>query len=246
MNPIALSLLLLTSSGLFADPITELRATLEHFKGQEPVKGKVELQSWSKSGEGKKLKERQSTGLVQVEDGPQGLHLGWTAQQLQAARKDALAKALNPEAATPNLDSLKALDIAEAAEMLSYADTLLVNVQGAEVLEDRPDAYQGKPARLLVLKPASHMSAEDKETIKSFESSLKIWLGSDGVPLGLEESLNYKASKFLITFKGSKSSSITLGRSGHRLVALRSAKDNTGSGMGMSTQGKVVAVLTLF
>jgi hypothetical protein len=246
MKPYALLLLLLAGPTLLADPVADLRVALERFKGLETVKGRVDIQSWNKSGEGKKLKERQSSGQVQVEDGPQGLRLGWTAQQIQAARKDALAKAANPEAATPNMESLRALDVADASRMLSYADHLGLMLQGAALLEDRPDTYQGKPARLLVLKPESRFSAEDKEVIKSFEASLRIWVGPDGVPVGLEEATSFKGSKFLITFKGSHSESTALGRSGNRLVALRSTKETTGSGMGMSTQGKVVASLTLF
>jgi hypothetical protein len=242
----ALTLVLLVCPALFADPVADLRGTLERFKGMEAVKGRVDLQSWNKSGEGKKLKERQSSGQVQVEDGPQGLRLGWTAQQIQAARKDALAKGANPEAATPNLDSLRALDVADASRMLSYAEHLGLMLQGAILLEDRADTYLGKPARLLVLKPEARFSAEDKEVIKSFEASLKVWVGPDGVPVGLEEATSFKGSKFLITFKGSHSESTSLGRAGTRLVALRSTKETTGSGLGMSSQGKVVASLTLY
>ena len=242
----SLALLLLAAPALFADTLSDLRGALEHLKGQDPVRAKVEIRTWNKNGEGKKSKERVSAGQVQVEDGPQGLRLGWTAAQMQSARKDAQAKAVDPEAATPNLETLKALDAAEASRLLSYADSLGLMLQGAQLLEDKPEAYQGKPARMLLLKPEARFSAEDKDIIKSFEVSLKVWVGPDGIPLGLEKTLRFKGSKFLISFRGSQAESTSLARVGNRLVAMQCTKETSGSGMGMTSQGKTVSNLTLF
>jgi hypothetical protein len=245
MKTAALVLFLLLPAGLFANPVADLRASLERFRGQEPVRGRVEIQIWNRTGEGKKARERAGSGQMQVEDGPQGLRLGWTAPQMQAARQDALARAGNPEAAAPNLDCLKAVDAAEASRMLNFADYLEVLLQGAQVLEDRPEPYQGRPARLLVLKPEAHVSAEERDLIKSLEIRLKVWLGVDGVPLGLEESVAFTGSKFFLTFHGGHSESTTLARVGRRLVALRCTRESNASGMGLSTQGRVVANLVL-
>jgi hypothetical protein len=239
-------LLLLLAGPLCADTLSDLRGTLERLKGLEAVRGRLSIQSWSRNGEGKKSKEKRSGGEVQVEDGPQGLRLGWTATQIQAARKDAQAKAVNPDAATPNLETLKALDAVEATRLLGYAEHLSLLLQGAQLLEERADSYQGKPARLLVLKPEVRMSAEDKEVIKRFEVSLKLWLGADGVPVAMEEAQAYKGSKFLISFTGTRNENLTFGRVGNRLVALQCTRSSSGSGMGMTNESKTVTTLAIY
>lgn len=236
---------LLAASALHADSLGDLRAALQKLQGHEPIKARAEVSTSSANGEGKKQKTRQSRGTVQLEEGPGGLKLGWTAEQLEAARTETRRKKADPEAQTPNLDSLRALNAEDASEMLGAAPSLLLKLSQVKVLEERAEAFGGKPARMLHLRMEPAMSAEEREVMKKFEQRLKVWLDADGTPLGFEESVEFKGSKFLISFGGSSKESATLHKVGGRLVVERTTKENTGSGMGMTSSGKTVVALTL-
>ena len=108
----------LAASTLHGDSLGDLRAALQKLQGHEPIKARAEVSITSLNGEGKKQKSKQSHGTVLLEEGPGGLRLGWTAEQMEAARAESRRKKADPEASTPNLDSLRALNAEDASEML--------------------------------------------------------------------------------------------------------------------------------
>lgn len=236
---------LLAATALHADGLGDLRAALQRLQGREAIRARAEVNTTSLNGEGKKQKSRQSHGAVLLEEGPGGLRLGWTPEQMDAARAETRRKKADPEAATPNLDSLRALNAEDASEMLGAAPALLVKLTQAKVLEDRAEAYGGKPARLLHLQMEPALSAETRDVMKKYEQRLKVWLDADGTPLGAEESVDFKGSKFLISFGGTSKETSVFRKVGGRLVAERTTKETSGSGMGMSSSGKTVVALTL-
>ena len=239
------SICLLAASALHADSLGDLRAALQKLQGHEPIKARVEVSITSLNGEGKKQKSKQSHGTVLLEEGPGGLRLGWTAEQMEAARAESRRKKADPEASTPNLDSLRALNAEDASEMLGAGPALLLKVSQAKLLEERPEAFGGKPARLLHLQLEPALSAETRDVMKKYEQRLKVWLDADGTPLGYEESVEFKGSKFLISFGGTAKESTSLRKMGGRLLADRTTKESTGSGMGMSSSSKTVVALTV-
>ena len=241
-----LPLLLITALPCAADGLTELRGTLAKLQGTEAIHAKADIQTWSQDGEGQNARIRQSRSTVQLEDGPTGLRLGWTSSQIQSARKEAQLKAADPEAATPNLDSLSALNGLGATDFLSQSDHLLQQLKGATVLEDRPDSYQGKPTRLVVFKLEKVVDTEEKSMVKDRKETLKVWLDDRGVPLATEHATAIKASKFLISFTANNREARKLAVLGNRLVVANETKENSGSGMGFSNTTKKVTALTFF
>jgi hypothetical protein len=243
--PFLLPVLLFANAMASAEPLADLKGTLARFNGNEPISGRVEFQQISQGGEDKKGKSRQSQATIAVDAGPQGLKLGWSTAQLQAARREARAKQVDKDAATPNLDALSALSARDAAKLLDYADELDEQLTNAKLLEDRAGSWQGQPARLLRLKLPAPMNGEDAKMINSFEHEFQLWLGPDGVPVGLERNLSFKASKFLISFEGGEKETLQLGRVGTRLVVLDSRKEARGAGLGFSSSSSTHTVLRL-
>lgn len=229
-----------------ADGLSELRGALGKLQGTEAIRAKADIQRWSRDGEGKKARTRQSRSNIQIEDGPGGLHLGWTPQQIAGARKESLVKAANPEAETPNLDALKALDGLSATSLISHADFLLQQLGSATLMEDRREIYQGRPARLLVFKLEPVLDAEQKSAVKSIEEKLKVWLDDHGVPLGTDHTLALKASKFLITFTVNNHDERKLVVLGNRLLVQSEIHEDSGSGMGMSGSSRKVTALSIY
>ncbi len=244
--PKLIHLVLLAALPCAADGLTDLRNTLSRLQGGETIRATADIQNWTQDGEGKKGHVKQTRSTVQIEDGPNGLRLGWTPQQIKGARQETQLKAVDPEAATPNLDSLSALNGLGAATFLSQSDHLLQQLKGATVLEDRPDTCQGKPARLVVFKLDPVASSEEKSMIKDRKETLKVWLDGSGVPLATEHAIAIKASKFLMSFTANNRESRKLTVLGSRLVVSNETKESSGSGMGFSNTSKKVTALTFF
>lgn len=238
-------LCLLAATALRADALGDLRSALQKLQGREPIKARAEISRLTRNGEGKKAKTKQSHGSVLLEDGPVGLRLGWSAEQMEAARTETRRQKADPESATPNLDSLRALNAEDASEILGAAPGLLVKLGNAKVLEERREDFGGRPARLLLLQLEPVLDAEAKDMMKKYDQRLKVWLEADGTPLAAEESVEFKGSKFLISFGGSSKEHCLYRRVGARLVAERTTKENRGSGMGFSSSGKTVVAVTV-
>ncbi len=241
-----LPMLLIMALPCVADGLTDLRGTLAKLQGTEAIHAKADIHHWSKNGEGKKAHIKQSHCTIQLEDGPGGLRLGWTPQQIAGARKESQAKAENPEAETPNLDALSALGGLNATGYLCHADYLLQQMNGATVLEDRADTYQGRPSRVLVLKLNPAMNAEEKSMVKNREEKLKVWLDDRGLPLATEHTMALKASKFLISFTVNNREERKLAVLGNRLVVQSETHEDSGSGMGFSNTTKKTTALSYF
>lgn len=238
--------LLLFALPCSADALADLRGTLLKLQGTETIHAKADIQNWSQDGEGKKARVKQTRSTVQLEDGPNGLRLGWTPAQIQGARKESQLKAVNPEAVTPNLDSLSALTGLGATAFLSQSDQLLQQLKGAALLEDKSDTYQGNSTRLVVFKLDPAVSAEEKSMIKDRKETLKVWLDGHGVPLATEHAVAIKASKFLISFTANNRQARKLAVLGNRLVVASETQENSGSGMGFTNTSKKVTALSFY
>ena len=234
MRPTAFALLLLAPA-LRADGLADLRTALKSLPAKQPVKGTVDCQVWNRTGKGKQPKIVQGRAKGMVEDGPGGLKLGWDKTELDRIQAAAKAKDHGPEQAMAELKAEK------AETMLDSAKALLSDLEDAKVQEDRADTFQGKPARLLVLKlDDNDMDEEDRKHLKTFSHTLSVWMGPDGAPLGLQEQLDMKGSFFLISFEAHTKTSRTFARSGDRLLTTHEESMGSGSGAGQSSEEKKV------
>lgn len=239
MRP-ALPLLLTAALGLRADGLSDLRTALKGLPASQPVKATVDCQVWSRSGDGKQPKIVQGRAQARLEDGPAGLKLGWDRAELARVEAAGKAKDEGPGKA------LQALGVERAERLTDAAKALLEDLDGAQVQEDRPEAWQGHPARLLVLKlEPKDLDADDRKHLKSFSRTLKVWLGPDGVPLAADERLDMKLSVMFIGVELHHAESLAFARVGDRLVATHDETQDSGAGAGQQGDQRTVLDLKL-
>lgn len=239
MRP-ALPLLLTAALSLRADALTDLRTALKGLPATHPVQASVDCQVWSRSGGGKQPKIVQGRAQARLEDGPGGLKLGWDRSELARVEAAEKAKDEGPGKA------LQALGIERAESLLDAAKALLQDLDGAQIQEDRPEAWQGHPARLLVLKlEPKDLDADDRKHLKSFSRILKVWLGPDGLPLAASEQMDMKLSVMFIGVELHHAESRAFVRVGDRLVATHDEAQDSGSGAGQQGDQRTVLDLRL-
>ena len=152
MRFVLLPLLLLTATLAFADSLTDVRATLQKLQSDQRLRARVEVKTRHSGGESDKQKQSEGVSTVIIECGSDGLKLSWPPDQIRQSRKTAWAEVANPDGPKSDIATLKALEPGQALNLLDMADPLRRGLERARLLEDKPDAYKGKPARLLVIR----------------------------------------------------------------------------------------------
>ena len=173
------------------------------------------------------------------------MKLIWSPDQIRQSRKAAWEETANPDAPKSDLATLKALDAAQALNLLDAADSLRRSLEKAVVREDKRESYQGKPARLLVLRIELGLDEEGRKALKSSEAVLKVWLDSDGIPLAMERDVQAKFSKFLIGFQVHEHETREYQRAAGRLAVKHSSHDSSGSGLGHSDEVHSTTTVTV-
>lgn len=228
-----------------ADALDELRGRLAAMRSDSPLKARVEIRTTGRRGEEGKEKTIERSGSAVVELGRQGLKLSWTPQQIAAAQQEAELRAKDEQAPAPNLDSLTLLKAREATALLDYAPPLALLLDGAQLLEQRDEAWQGQPARLLLIQPDFKFNDETRKLVKSHEGELRIWLDPAGLPLAMERRFKLTGSKFFISFTAEERETRQFVRAGGRLVVVQADTENSGSGFGETGSEKTRTTVTL-
>lgn len=239
------ALLLALCLPVSADGLANLKANLAKLNGGDAVKATVDHAFWRQTTEDKKPVQTQGRVAVAVEDGAQGLRLAWGRPLLQQAAQEAKVQAQNPEKPAGTRSALRAIDAVEAGELVNYADTLLRNLDTAQLLEEKDDTWQGKPARLLKLKVEPRMPASQKKYVKKLDVQASIWVGADGLPLAASDTMAFTASRFFISFEGSSKHERRFQRVGNRLVVAYQQVEDANSGFGQSTASKQTTTVTI-
>ena len=236
---------LLAPTLLLADGLSDVRATLQKLQSDQPLRARVEIKSHHSGGESSKQRQFGGDSLVTVENGGDGLKLSWSGDEVRQSRKAAWAEVANPDAAKSDLGTLKALDAAQALNLLDAADSLRRGLERATLLEDKSDTHKGKPVRLLVLRIDLGLDEEGRKALKSSDAIEKLWLDSDGIPVAMDRNVEARFSKFLIGYKIHEHESREFQHSAGRLVAMNVTKENSGSGLGHSDESHTTITVTL-
>ena len=241
-----LVVLLFASVLLHADTLSDLKGALTRLNGQEPVKASVEYQYWNKQGDEKKPVITEGKATTFVEDGPQGLKMSWSRALIQTAAQEAKIQASDPEKKPSTRRAIEGLKAIEVNDFLNGAEELLRTLEQAQLVEEKNETWQGKPARLLHFKLVPKMSKQEQKYVKEFEATAKVWIGVDGLPLAAETQTRVKGRVMLvISFEQQQKEDFRFTRIGNRLVVLRHTQENSGSGGGEHGQSKTVVTLTL-
>src|SRR4051794_33003020 len=136
--------LLLPSGRAHADPLGDLRASLQKLVGEQPIKAQIVVKNIVKNNDEGQAQQTVEEGAVVAEDGPQGLRLSWAPQQILEARKAEWQKAANPDApAQQSSSSLSVLGAKDAADLLGYAEPLRLLLEGATLVENKVEPCNG-------------------------------------------------------------------------------------------------------
>jgi hypothetical protein len=245
--PMNLRLLALLLAGglLQADTLSDLKGALAHMNGQDPVKVSVDYQFWSKQGDDKKPVITEGKATTFVEDGPQGLKMSWSRALIQTAAQEAKAQAQDPEKNASTRRAIEGLKAIAVSDYLNGAQELLRTLDQGQLVEEKQEAWQGKPAKLLSFKLTPKLSKQNQKYVKELEATAKVWIGADGLPLAAETQMRMKGRALLvISFEQKQQEAFTFARMGNRLVVTHHTQESSGSGGGERGQSKTVVTLT--
>jgi hypothetical protein len=230
---------------LAANGLDTLRTQLQKPAGPEALKASVECTTWNKRGDDKKPVISQGKASAWVEEGPQGLKIFWSRDLLQQVGKEVRAHHDDPEKTTPTQEAMGRMDALTLLDYFDAAPALLRHLDQAQLLEERPDTFEGKAVKLMTFKLAPKMSAEQKKYVKEFESTAKVWVDGEGVPVAAEVHTKLKGRALLvINFSADVQRDFRFARINGRLVTVRFSENNINSGAGENSQEKKVATLT--
>jgi hypothetical protein len=217
-------LLLLAPVPLRADALTDVRAGLDRVSSSASVRVRVEISRTETEKD--KPKGPAKKGEAVVEHGPSGLSVHVEPEWLPKAGTRAERK--KQEEATVRLDPGEALNLVDpGTEIRQFLD-------GATLVSDRTEPFEGRSVRIVVLHPVPDIDEEDRKSVKRYEDTVTLRLDADGVPITLARTLDIKVSKMLISFTVSHRESRRFTRHAGRLVTVSATEESQGSGLGQS------------
>ena len=228
-----------------ADGLADLRTALARLQAQTPLKATLDVRTMERHGDGADAIEKQGQASVNLEDGARGLQVLYAKEVLTRMEAESRQLVRDPKAKTPTVWALGKLDSSEMVPMTSAAQSLARNVEEAVFKAEKADTYAGKPARLLTFSvPLAKLSEQQRKYVKEFDSTLSVWIGTDGTPLGCETHTNVKGRAFVvISFEAVDDTSATYAVVGDRLLTLRSENHSVSSGAGEKGEQRVVKTL---
>lgn len=220
--------LLLSGPLLLADGLADLKAALRAQPAPAKVKVKVEAESLERES-GKDTVTRH-TALVA--DGPEGI------QVLQDSRGTADAQVPDALKKGSSRSGVRKGGGAYHGE-LRPAEDLLEQLEKARVLEEKAEAYEGRPARRLKLALDLDLDAEAREHLKRADHEATVWIGTDGLPLAMTHRIEIRARVLLLATVWTK---IDIRRrfqqAQGRLLVLDEQADVQGSALGKAFSAK--------
>lgn len=238
-----LVLLLFLAFPLAADPIADVRTALGRLTAREPVRATLELQH-NVATEGKFDNDKYAGKVtVELEGSAKGLHIVIPRPLLDQLTREQLAESRNPALSSPSVRALQEVDPVDTSDALDFAPTLLRLLDGGKVLSDAAGTWQGKPARVLVVRVSDRLDADDAKRVKVAENKLTLWVGADLVPLAAEHVFSAKFSVLVFKAEMKEKKSWHLARAADRLIRARYESTQSSSGMGQKGNTSVVATV---
>jgi len=240
------TILALVASATLTGPVAELDTALARYAGKDPVQARFTVRYDSVNGDGKDAARRGGEVSGEVSEGAAGLTVSWPRALVDQAREEERKAATDPEAKTPALDAVGQVRTFDLAGRLDAASGLRQALVGATLVEEKQDAVDGAPARLLVLKLDPVLSARDRKYVKEVASTGKVWLSAEGVPLAAEVRSKASGRAFLvITFSTEQVETWRFEAAGDRLVAVRHEEHTKSEGAGEKGERNTVTTLAV-
>jgi hypothetical protein len=216
--------LILCGALLRADGLADLKAALKGLPAPAQVRMKVEEDSLERE-EGKDRTEHRT---VLLEDGPDGFRI------LEDSRPPS-APAAKKTGKSPGM-STKGASVFK--DMLHPAEDLLEQLAKARLVEEKPEAHEGRPARRLKLAMDLDLDAEARATLKQADHTATVWIGADGLPLAMNHHIEIRARVLLFASVWTKVDiQRRFQRAQNRLLLLEEQAEVQGSALGKTFGG---------
>ena len=228
---------------LHADGLTDLRTTLNQLPATAAVHGTFELNSTVTNADDPSVGGGKASVGFEADD--TGLRVVYPKGLLSEATHEARVASADPEKPTPVRSGAGRVHPLDLADLLDAAAALNTELINAQLTDARASTFQGKPARLLVIKLNPRVSKAQSKHMKKMESTMSIWLGADGIPIGGERTFVGKASFMLMSFEIDQNASWTYTRSGDRLVMTHYEEKQKADGLGEHESSRVEQTVRL-
>ena len=228
-----------------ADGVSDLKSALARLQGQSPLKAQVDAKTWNRQGDSKESDETQGAASVMVEEGARGLSVLYSKDMLAKLEAEERNKERDAKAKTPTLSALSEVNSSSLRPMLSAASSLSRSLDKAIFKAEKPETYNGKPARHLSFDLTLDKLAEkDRKYVKKFEGALDIWIAEDGTPVASRSSQTVSGRAYVVvSFEFKNEEDHVYSVVGDRLVSTKKELRTSGSGMGEKGEGRAVKTL---
>jgi hypothetical protein len=184
---------LLVSNQLAAEPLEDLQLRLASLHNDQPIRIQVDVEAKHRGTAPLHLNSTKEKGRAIVTYGPQGVESIKERPLETSATWGSLWRSKKGEETTEPLISWE-----EARDLIDPAGMLVSLLDEVTLVSVETATWQGKPARLLVLRPLQ--LAANREGEKTSEgggpapltTGARLWLDESGLPLALERSLELR------------------------------------------------------
>jgi len=212
-----LATLTLCGSLLQADGLADLKAALKALPMAPNIRAIIEEESREREDGKDRIEHR----TVQVEDGPEGTTIRLEGRPVTPAKPS-----------TPGAPGVKKGTRAFQGT-LRPALELLEKLDKARLLEEKPDTWEGQPVRRLKLAMDLKLDEEGKGSVKKASHEAMVWIGTDGVPLAMDQQIEVKVRVLLVASVWTKVKiHIQFQRIHGRLLVREERSDMQGSALG--------------
>ena len=236
-------MLFLFLAAIAGDALSDLRTTLGQLAATAPVRGTFEVESTSSDSDDPQAFQGKASVGFEIDDA--GLRVLYPKAMLLQASQEARAEASDPDRQTPVRSGVGRVRALQLADLLNASSMLMTELLNAQLIDNKPAPYRGKPARLVALKLSPKLSKGEGKHIKKIDSALSIWLGDDGIPIAAERTISVKASFMLISFEHQQTEKWEYARSADRLVAVHYEQNEKSDGFGQHSASHVIEAVRL-
>jgi len=244
MRLFALTLLAIAVPAAHADTLARLNDALAGLAGTASVRAHVEFEYWNRGGDKDDVAEESCTVGVDIEEDSAGLRILWSRETLAAAAEEMRSAATDPDLRMPIRRAIAELSATDLTGYLNGCVELQRWLERSELLKEEAVEWKGAPATLLTFKNTPRVNAQTRKYLKELTSTVRVWVGPDGVPLAAERNVKFRGRALLVvSFQSSENDAFEYAVHSERLVVTRHARESDGSGTGGTNHLKTVATL---
>jgi hypothetical protein len=244
MRRAPLLLLALACIGAQADTLTDLSAKLKTLEAPTPVKGTLDASYAEYDPKGGVDNAKSARFQLDV-DGSEGLAIHLSPALVRALSAEEAANAADPDKPTPNADLLRQTTPQRIQHMLSAAQTLLRDLDGASGPVTKSAKLGDADVTQLTVSLPFRAPKKDSDAAKDWQDTFSVWLDSEGVPLQIQDQVHGKFCKFFLCVTIDDSYSDTLQVVSGRLVITTLTQEHRQSGLGQDLHTRTTATLQL-